>query len=165
MLIQVLITTQTHLYWESMMSEADSNVAILVLENLIKYTTTLTQNDIRNEFAKFPDKYLVIMENWFSSRKFTENLKKFNDRKDYIKILPLNEFIEEYSPKLYLKWYNTELKNHRLSVRKLIEELHPNLDVTGLVNLGPDDDIISQFTWVFSYILREYGFPSIYRIF
>ena len=120
---------------------------------------------IRNEFAKFPEKYLVIMENWFSMKDFDKNLREFNKRREDIQTLQLDEFIKEYSPIAYSKYYNTELKRSRLSVRKLIETLHPNIDVTGLINLGPDDDVISQFTWVFTYILREYGFPSIYHVF
>jgi len=49
------------------MSEEDALVANYVLEILIKYNRPITFADIRNEFAKFPDEYLVIMEIFFLS--------------------------------------------------------------------------------------------------
>jgi len=90
---------------------------------------------------------------------------KINKRREDLQTLPLDEFIKEHFPIAYSRFYNTLLKQSRVSVRELIESLHPNVDVTGLINLGPDDDIIGRFTWVFSYILRYYGFPSLYRVF
>ncbi|KKN55254.1 hypothetical protein LCGC14_0584220, partial [marine sediment metagenome] len=158
LLIQVLTDGRSHKFWDSMMSEADALVAIQVLENLIKYTRPITENDIRNEFGKFGDEYQFIMENWFRQTEFEDNLDKFNDRKDDIKSMTLDSFIYTHYRKAYSKFYNTLLKESRISLRKLIEELHPGVDVSGLISLGQDDNLIGPFTYVFTYILRDLGY-------
>ncbi len=156
--IQILTDGRNHLYWDSMMSEADGLVAIQVIENLIKYNRLITKNDIRKEFGRLPDEYSVIMENWFRQRDFKDNLALFNKRKDDIKSMTLDSFIKEHYKSVYSKFYNTILKNERVNVRKLIEALHPGVDVSGLVSLGPDDNLIGPFTRVFAYILRDLGY-------
>ncbi|KKL62192.1 hypothetical protein LCGC14_2187680, partial [marine sediment metagenome] len=156
--IQILTDGRSHGYWGSMMSEADALAAIQVLENLIKYTRPITKTDIRNEFGKFGDEYQVIMENWFRTNKFEYNLALFNTRKDDIKSMTLDTFIHTHYRKAYSKFYNTMLKESRVAVRKIIEELHPGVDVSGLVSLGPNDDLIGPFTYVFTYILRDLGY-------
>lgn len=50
---QVIIDTQSHSFWENLMSEDDARVSTQVLENLIKYSRPVTETDIRAEFGKF----------------------------------------------------------------------------------------------------------------
>jgi hypothetical protein len=162
LMIQVLVDGRTHLYWDSMISEAAALVSTQVLENLIKYNRDITKVDIKNEFAKFPDEYTVIMENWFRQNDFTENLRVFNLRKNDVKSMPLDKFIKEHYLRVYTKFYNTLLKEHHVNVRKIIESLHPGIDVSGLVSLGTNDDHVGPFTQVFSYILRDLGYLVYY---
>ena len=46
--------------------------------------------------------------------------------------------------------------------RKIIEYLHPGIDVSGLVSLGINDDHVKAYTQVFSYILRDLGYLVYY---
>lgn len=159
LMIQVLIDSRSHLYWDSMMSEDDGLVANQILENLIEYRRPITRTDIQNEFAKFPDEYLVIMETWFGDPEFKKNLKLFNILKGEIKTKPLDQFIHDNYPIAYARFFNTMLKEHRINVRKLIEEYNPYIDVSTLITLGTNDDLIGPYTNVFTQILKYIGYP------
>ncbi len=115
-----------------------------------------------NEFQKFGDKYLWLAENWIGDRDFSDNLDVFNERKNDIKAMRLNEFIKIHYRKVYSRFYNTMLKKKRVSLRKISESLHPNVDVTELINLGKNDDHIGPYTRVFTEILRLFNYPVYY---
>jgi len=159
---QFLIDTRTHSYWEKLINEDDALVCSQVLETLIKYNNDVIEADIRREFGKFGSQYTWLAENWINNRDFQENLDKFNYRKNDIKTLPLDKFIKEHYPKAYAKFYNTILKETRVRVTEIIKSLHPNVDVSDLVNLGKNDDHIGPFTWVFTEIMRTFNYPVYY---
>lgn len=156
---QVLIDTRSHTYWEKRMSGDHARVATQVLENLIKYNRDIDRTDIEKEFGKFADKYRVIMENWFSEPDFVDNIKLFNRRKDEIKTKPLDEFIENNYPNAYDRFYVKMLKTRRVSIRDIIQTMHPYIDISELINLGTNDDYIGPYTRVFTEILRFYNYP------
>lgn len=156
---QVLIDSRGHYFWEKVISEDEALVAIQVLENLIKYEDPITETDIENEFRKFGDDYLWIIENWFSEPKFKDNLKLFNQRKDDVKSMSLDGFIFVHYRNAFSRFFNDMLKTGRVSVRKIIEILHPYVDVSELVNLGINDDHIGPYVPVFTEILRRLGNP------
>jgi len=56
-------------------------------------------------------------------------------------------------------FYNTALKRRRVSVREIVELLHPGIDVSDLLNLGMNDDHIGPYTRVLTEILRKMGYP------
>ncbi len=156
---QVLIDTRSHSFWENIMGEDDALVATQVLENLIKYDHPVTEIDIKNEFKKFGNQYLWIMANWISQPKFAQNLQQFNDRKDDIKSLRIDNFIKDHYSKAYNKFIKTLLKTRRVSVLGIIQAMHPDVDVSELVNLGTNDDHIGPYSRVFTEILRMYKYP------
>lgn len=159
LLDQVLIDKRSHTFWEKVISEDEGRVAIQVLENLVKYKDPIEKIDIENEFNKFGDDYLWIMEKWFNDPRFERNRELFNARKDQIKAVPLNDFIEKNYPQAYSKFFNDMLKTRRVSVRKIIETLHPSVDVSQLLNLGINDDHIGPYVPVFTEILRLFNYP------
>lgn len=156
---QVIIHSKNHFYWENIMTEDDALVATQVLENLIKYNRPVKETDIKSEFKKFGNQYLWIMENWINQPKFAESLKKFNKRKDDIKSMRIDEFIEKNFPKTYKKFIKTLLKTRRASVLGIIQAMHPNVDVSELVNLGTNDDHIGPYSRMFTEILKMYKYP------
>lgn len=156
---QVLIDSRSHTFWENVVTEDDALVATQILEKLIKYDRNINENDIRKEFSKFGDKYLWIMENWFSSSKFSNNLQIFNKRKDEIKAMTLDEFIENNFPMAYNRFYVNMLKERRVSLQEIIKTLHPNIDISELLNLGANDDYTGPYTRIFTEILRLYKYP------
>lgn len=99
------------------------------------------------------------MENWFSEPDFVDNLKLFNKRKDEIKTIPIDEFIENNYPNAYDRFYVKMLRTRRVSVKDIIQAMHPNVDVSGLVNLGTNDDHIGPYSRVFTEILKMYKYP------
>jgi len=142
------------------MTQDDTRVATKVLENLIKkYNRKIDRADIEAEFGKFGDKYRFIMENWFGQPKFAESLQLFNDRKDQIKTLPIDEFIENNYPNAYDRFYVKMLKTRRVSVRDIIQAMHPTIDISALVNLGTNDDHVGPYSTVFAEILKMYKYP------
>lgn len=102
------------------------------------------------------------METWFSDRDFQDNLIKFNDRKNDIKTMKLDQFINIYYPKAYARFFNTMLKERRVSLRNIIEYLHPNVDISDLLNLGATNDYIGPYVRVFTEVLRLYNYPTYY---
>jgi hypothetical protein len=157
---QVLINKKDHEFWEKIVTEEEALVATQVIESLVKYKDPITENDIRSEFNKFGEKYLWIMEKWFIDPNFEYNRELFNIRKDYIKTKSLNQFIKDEYPMAYSRFYNTLLKRRRVSVREIIEMLHPNVDVTELINLGTNDDHIGPYTRIFTEIMRLFNYPT-----
>lgn len=102
---------------------------------------------------------LVIGENWINQPKFSDNLEAFNDRKELIKSMPIDEFIKEVYPVAYNRFYVNVLKNHRGQIGSLIQRFHKNIDISGLLALGKDDPYIQEFTRIFSEILKDYNYP------
>lgn len=92
------------------------------------------------------------MEKWFSDPDFENNRKLFNKRKDEIKALLLDEFINNNYPQAYSKFFNDMLKTRRVSVSKIIETLHPSVDVSQLLNLGMNDDHMFRFLAISSVV-------------
>ena len=156
---QVIIDTRSHSYWESMMSEDDTLVATQVLENLIKYNREVLESDIENEFMLYGPEYSWIAANWIDDRKFADNLKTFNDRKDDIKVLPILEFIEEHYPIAYNKFITTLLKDKQGLVRDIIQAMHPTIDISALVNIGSGADYVGPYSTVFTEIMKMYNYP------
>ncbi len=153
---QVIIDTRTHTNWESNFNEDEALVAIQVFETLTKYNRPVKESDIQNEFAKHGDKYSWIMFNWLNSYDFEENLRLFNKRKEQITTMPIDKFLKNNFPKAYEKFFNTMLKTHRAMVLEIIQAMHPNVDVSEIVNLGTNSDHIGPFSTVFDEILRMY---------
>lgn len=156
---QVVIDSRSHTFWEKSMSEDDALVATQVLESLIRYGRPVKEADIRNEFAKAGNQYSWIMFNWLNQPKFSEALQLFNERKDDIKSIPIDEFIEQNFPKTYKKFVETMLKTSHVSILEIIQAMHPTIDVTELVNLGTNDDHIGPYSTVFAEILKMYRYP------
>ena len=157
---QVIIDSRSHTFWEKMMSEDDALVATQVLERLIKYNRPVKEADIRNEFAKFGNQYSWIMLNWLSEPNFNKNLQLFNKRKEQVKTIPIDEFIEQNFPLTYKRFVKTMLKTSHASILEIIQAMHPNIDLTELVNLGSNADHIGPYSLVFSEILRMYKYSA-----
>ncbi len=156
---QVIIDTRSHTFWEKLMSEDDARVATQVLENLARYNREVFESDIRNEFMLYGSEYSWIMVNWINDKYFADNLKIFNDRKDDVKALPILEFIKEHFPKAHQKFITTLLKDNQGLVRDIIQAMHPTIDISGLVNIGPNADYQGPFSTVFTEILKMYNHP------
>jgi len=90
---------------------------------------------------------------------FNDNLDKFNERKDDIKSMPIDKFIKAYYPNAYDRFYVKMLKTRRVSIRDIIQALHPNIDISELVNLGTNIDYIGPYSRVFTEILKLYNYP------
>lgn len=155
---QILIDARSHSLLE-ITSEADILAMTTVLENLIKFNRKIDQSDIRNEFRKLGSDYLWIGENWINQRSFDANLNEFNIRKEKIKSMPIDKFIEEFYPKAYNRFYVNILQKHRGQVGSLIQRFHKNIDISGLLTLGKNDPHIREFTQIFSEILKDYNYP------
>jgi len=156
---QVITHSGTHFYWENLISEDEALVAIQVLENLVKYNRRIDATDIKNEFKKFDREYRWIMANWLNDPDFDENLKKFNDRKDDIKAMTIDEFIYTHYRKTYDKFIKVLLKTEHIGILAIIQAMHPNVDVSGLVSLGKNSNYIGPYSTVFAEILKMYKYP------
>ena len=88
-------------------------------------------------------------------------LRTFNLRKNDIKSMSIDQFIKEHYPKAYNRFYVKMLKTKvkKLKIVDIIQALHPNIDVSELVNLGTSDDYIGPYSRVFTEILRLYNYP------
>ncbi len=155
---QILIDARSHSLLE-ITSEADILAMTTVLENLIKFNGKIDQGDIRNEFRKIGSDYLWIGENWINQRSFDSNLKEFNIRKEDIKSMTIDKFIEKYYPSAYNRFYVNILQKHRGQVGSLIQRFHKNIDISDLLALGRNDPNIKEFTQIFSEILKDYNYP------
>ncbi len=156
---QIVVDSRSHAFWEATMNEDAASASVQVLEALIKYDRRIKESDIRNEFAKFGGKYDWIMANWISQPNFADNLDKFNDRKDDIKSMSIMDFINIHYPLTYDKFIMKLLKTQRVNVRDIIQAMHPNVDISQLVNIGTNDGYIGPYSTVFEEILKMYSYP------
>ena len=99
------------------------------------------------------------MANWLNDPDFDENLKKFNDRKDDIKAMTIDEFIYTHYRKTYDKFIKVLLKTEHIGILAIIQAMHPNVDVSGLVSLGKNSNYIGPYSTVFAEILKMYKYP------
>jgi len=130
-----------------------------VLENLVKYNREVFESDIENEFKKFGPEYSWIAANWIDDWNFADNLRTFNKRKEHIKALPILEFIKKHYPIAYKKFITVLLKDKQGLVRDIIQAMHPTIDISGLVNIGPSADYVGPFSTVFTEIMKMYKYP------
>lgn len=152
---QVLIDLSTHSFWGNAISEGATLEVVNVLEALSRYTVDIGSTDIEREFARHVStENQWIMQFWLDGD-LTAKLDKFNERKDHMQTMTLDEWFDRNYPLTYGKWYNTLLKQKRVLVIDIIQDLHPKIDVTSLINLGENDDHIGPFTWVFAKILSS----------
>ena len=152
---QVLIDLSTHSFWGNAISEDATLQVVKVLEALSRYTVAIGTTDIEREFRRHVStENQWIMQFWLDGD-LTDKLSEFNKRKNDMQTTTLDEWFDRNYPLTYGKWYNTLLKQKRVLVINIIQDLHPKIDVTSLINLGENDDHIGPFTWVFAEILRS----------
>ena len=156
---QVLIDARSHSYFENVLSEDEVLVYTSVLENLIKINRKIDETDIMNEFKKFGNNYLWLADNWFSEPNFKDNLALFNDRKEDIKKMSMDEWILTHYKTAYSRFYENILKDKRLQICSLISKHYPNLDISDIINMQNENDYIKEFTKVFIEIMNQYGYP------
>lgn len=73
--------------------------------------------------------------------------------------MSIDQFIKEHYPNAYDRFYVKMLKTRRVSIKVIIQALHPGVDISGLVNLGTSIDYIGPYSTVFTEILRLYNYP------
>ncbi len=84
--------------YNTLMTEIDLFIDYFILENLMMYHRNIDENDIRNEFKKLPSKLqkLWILEAWLFNTNFSENLRKFNEKRKEVKKKPSNYKFNTY---------------------------------------------------------------------
>ncbi|KKK49477.1 hypothetical protein LCGC14_3134670 [marine sediment metagenome] len=73
--------------------------------------------------------------------------------------MPILEFIEDHYPIAYKKFITVLLKNKQGLVRDIIQAMHPTIDISALVNIGPGADYVGPFSTVFTEIMKMYNHP------
>lgn len=148
----VITDDANHFDWEAL-SETESLVVINGFERLIAMKGSgdsmkcginkITVEDIFNVFKGNE----WVAARWVSQLSFSENLKEFNNRRNDIRLMGLEAFIQEYNPIAYER-FSSILKKGRTKFDAFLLELHVDLDANDLVS----KDI---FTFLNTYLRNE----------
>jgi len=163
-----LVTTDNskHVAWETL-TEAESLIVLNGFEELIRIKgsgprmsgstgiNSITRADIERVFQGNE----WVYGRWYSDRYFSSNLEEFNEKREASRELKLGEFIRQYNPIAYARFYENIIKGKRLQLQQFLSELHPSLDISQVIKAAAGSPYLTQITRAFSELMRQYNHP------